>query len=103
MFEHADADFVQVFEEPVEDGHQVGRCQLVSQDNRQLVDGEGQRASHLPLNEGGRKGVQPLTLQTDLPAQKAAPDFSSSADMITMITICNVPTPADAAMSEPCD
>lgn len=49
MLEDADADLVQVFEEAVEDGHQVGRRQLVAEDHRQLVDGEGQRAAHLPL------------------------------------------------------
>lgn len=51
MLEHADADLIQVFEEAVEDGHQVGGGQLVSQDDRQLVDGESQRAPHLPLRE----------------------------------------------------
>lgn len=56
MFEHANADLVQVFEETVEDGHQVSGCQLVSQDNRQLVDGESQRTPHLPLR-AGRKGL----------------------------------------------
>lgn len=52
MFEHTDANLIQVFEEAVEDGHQVGRCQLIPQNDRQLVDGERQRASHLPLKEG---------------------------------------------------
>jgi len=51
VFEDADADLVEVFEEAVEDGHQVGRRQLVSQDHCQLVDGEGQRSTHLPLVE----------------------------------------------------
>lgn len=58
MFEHADADFIQVFEEPVEDGHQVGCRQLISQNNGQLVDGEGQCAPHLPLNQRRRKGLR---------------------------------------------
>lgn len=34
VLEHADADLVQVFEEAVEDGHQVGRRQLVAEDHR---------------------------------------------------------------------
>lgn len=49
MFEHANADLVQVFEETIEDRHQISCCQLVSQDNGQLVDGESQRTPHLPL------------------------------------------------------
>ncbi|KAF3856618.1 hypothetical protein F7725_017341 [Dissostichus mawsoni] len=49
VFEHANADLVQVFEEPVEDGHQIGGCQLVSQDHCQLMDGERQSTPHLPL------------------------------------------------------
>lgn len=53
VFEHANADLVQVFEETVEDGDKIGRRQLVSQDNCQLMDGERQRTSHLPLR-GGR-------------------------------------------------
>lgn len=55
MFEHADAHLVQVLKEAVEDGHQVGRRQLVPQDQGQLVDGEGQRPTHLPLGEGERQ------------------------------------------------
>lgn len=54
MLEDADADLVQVFEEAVEDGHKVGRRQLVAEDHRQLVDGEGQRAPHFPLEEKKR-------------------------------------------------
>lgn len=49
MFEHTDADLIQVFEEAIEDGHQISCCELVSQDHCQLVDREGQRAPHLPL------------------------------------------------------
>ena len=59
MFEHANADLVQVFEEPVEDGHQIGGCQLVSQDHCQLVDGERQSTPHLPLRVGGEEGLDP--------------------------------------------
>lgn len=54
VLEDADAHLVQVFEEAVEDGHQVGRRQLVAEDDRQLMDGEGQRAAHLPL-EGKKR------------------------------------------------
>lgn len=54
VLEDADADLVQVFEEAIEDGHQVGRRQLVTEDHRQLVDGEGQRAAYLPL-EGKKR------------------------------------------------
>ena len=49
VLEDADANLVQVLEEAVEDGHQVGCRQLVAQDHRQLMDGEGQRPTHLPL------------------------------------------------------
>ena len=49
VFEDPDADLVQVLEEAVEDGHQVCSRELVSQDHRQLMDGEGQGPSHLPL------------------------------------------------------
>lgn len=57
MFEHTDADLIQVFEETVEDGYQVCCSQLVSQDNRQFVDGERQRTPHFPLetSKGHRK------------------------------------------------
>lgn len=53
VFEHANADLIQVFEEAIEDGDQIGRRQLVSQDDCQLVDGESQCAPHLPLKWGG--------------------------------------------------
>lgn len=59
VFKHADADLIQVFEESVEDGHQVGCRQLVSQNDSQLVDGERQCAPHLPLNQRRQKGLQP--------------------------------------------
>lgn len=49
VFEDSDADLVQVLEKAIEDGHQVGCRQLVAQDHRQLMDGEGQRSTHLPL------------------------------------------------------
>ena len=52
MFEDPYPHLVQVLEEAVEDGHQVSCCQLVPQDQGQLVDGEGQRPTHLPLGEG---------------------------------------------------
>lgn len=55
VFENTNANLIQVFEETIEDGDKVGRCQLVSQDNRQLVDGESQRTPHLPLR-GEREG-----------------------------------------------
>lgn len=55
VLEDADADLVQVFEEAVEDGNQVSRRQLVAEDHRQLVDGERQRAAHLPLGEREEK------------------------------------------------
>ena len=51
MFKDADANLVQVLEEAVEDGHQVGCRQLVAQNHRQLMDGEGQRSTHLPLSK----------------------------------------------------
>lgn len=41
MFEHSDANLVQVFEETVENGHQISCCQLVPQDDCQLVYREG--------------------------------------------------------------
>ena len=52
MFEHTNADLIQVFQETIKDGHQISRCQLVSQDHCQLVDGEGERTPHFPLREG---------------------------------------------------
>ena len=52
MFENTNADLVQVFEETVEDGNQISRRQLVSQYDRQLMDGERQRTPHLPLRAG---------------------------------------------------
>lgn len=61
MLEDAYADLVQVFEEAVENGHQVGRRQLVAEDHRQLVDGERQRAAHFPLEE--RKRVMTVTVK----------------------------------------
>lgn len=54
MFEHTDANLVQVFEETIENGDQISCRQLVPQDNRQLVDGEGQSAPHLPLTSKTR-------------------------------------------------
>lgn len=54
VLEDADADLIQVFEEAVENGHQVGRRQLVAEDHGQLVDGEGQCAANLPLEERER-------------------------------------------------
>lgn len=49
VFEHADADLIQVFEEAIEDGHQISCCELVTQNHCQLMDGECQRTPHLPL------------------------------------------------------
>lgn len=74
VFEHADADFIQVFEEPVEDGHQVGCRQLISQNNSQLVDGERQCAPHLPLKQRRRKWLQLSLARRDWQAalQKSA-------------------------------
>lgn len=61
MFEHANADLIQVFEETVEDWYQISCCQLVPQDNRQLVYGKSQCTPHLPLRareeRKGRKRI----------------------------------------------
>ena len=58
MFKHADAHFVQVSEESVEDGNQVARGDLRAEDECQLVDGEGKRPSHLPLHVARQRVVQ---------------------------------------------
>lgn len=52
MFEHANADFIQVFQETIEDRHQISCCQLVSKNYCQLMNGESQSTSHLPLRGG---------------------------------------------------
>ena len=58
VFKHADAHFVQVSEESVEDGNQVARGDLRAEDECQLVDGEGKRPSHLPLHVARQRVVQ---------------------------------------------
>lgn len=51
MLQHADANFIQIFQEAVEYGNQISGCQLVAQDNRQFMDRESQCASHFPLRK----------------------------------------------------
>lgn len=57
VLEDPDAHLVQVLQETVEDGHQVGGRELVTEDHRQLVDGEGQRPTHLPLRAGDHPDI----------------------------------------------
>ena len=43
-------NLIKIFEEPVEDGDEVGGGHLLAEDGAQLVDGGGQCAPHLPLH-----------------------------------------------------
>ena len=43
-------NLIKIFEEPVEDGDEVGGGHLLAEDGAQLVDRGGQGAPHLPLH-----------------------------------------------------
>ena len=49
VFEHSDAHFIEVLEELVKHRHEVSARDGVTEDQRQLVHRERQRAPHLPL------------------------------------------------------
>ena len=49
VFEHSDPYFVQILEESVKHRHEVARSVLLPDNHGELVDREGQRTTHLPL------------------------------------------------------
>ena len=49
VFEHSDPYFVQILEKSVKHRHEVARSVLLPDNHGELVDREGQRPTHLPL------------------------------------------------------
>ena len=54
VFEHSDPYFVQILEESVKHRHEVARSVLLPDNHSELVDREGQRPTHLPLQHKHR-------------------------------------------------
>ena len=64
VFEHSDPYFVQILEESVKHRHEVARSVLLPDNHGELVDREGQRPTHLPLqHKHTNKPSSIITLQ----------------------------------------
>lgn len=49
MFEDSDPHFIQILQEAVEHRHQISGCQVITQNQSQLMNGERECPPDLPL------------------------------------------------------